>query len=120
MRSRFRLISDTAQHGADKPLNGRLFLRRDWLRVTDCVSQDARRALFLLIRASAELGRKEIPIDVNVLAAHFTSADFSVCFHELMRNQLVREVRPGFYSVAEELWKVGPVTDANFFPVPVC
>lgn len=118
IRARFRPVSDNAQHEANQPLKGPLYLRKDWLRVTDCVSQDARRTLFLLIRAAAQLGRKEIPIDVDVLAAHFTSADFSDCFGELKRNRLVREVRPGLYLIAEDLWRVGSASDVKFFPVP--
>lgn len=122
VRSRLRLISESAHRGAGQSNKGRLFLRNDWLRVTDCLSQDARRVLYLLIRASAQLHREEIPIDVNVLAAHLKTGDscpsFRHCFAELRTNQLVREVRPGIFAIAAGLWRVGSVADKGFFAAP--
>jgi hypothetical protein len=122
LRTRLGLSDKTTRDAAREPCSGRLFLRKDWLQVTDCLSQEGRRALYLLVRAAAQLGRKEIPIDIDGLAMHAKGDDggstFRSCLAELRRHQLVREVRPGVFAIADGLWQVGSVGDAAFFAAP--
>lgn len=105
-------------------MDNRLFLWKDWLRVTDGISQEARHLLYVLIRAAALSNRTEIPVDVGAIAAQFANAEErDACperFAELGRSGLVREVRPGLYAIAEGLWRIGPdgADLGSYFPAP--
>ncbi|MBR2819825.1 MAG: hypothetical protein IKE60_34465 [Reyranella sp.] len=101
----------------------RLLVSVDWLSATSVVSPRAGGMLAKLIGIAANAGTPEIPVSLGNVEPYLRFAEdkqsFPALLAELRLAGLVREVRPGIFSIAPGLWKVGKwdPEDKAFFPM---
>jgi hypothetical protein len=100
----------------------RLLISRQLEAETEGVSPTAKRMLITLMAMGARSGTTEIPVSSGNVAPYLRNASdkeaFPTLFAELCLRGLVRQVRPGIYSIAPGLWKaaVWDPVDAEYYP----
>jgi hypothetical protein len=85
-------------------------IRQEWLYATDGLSLGAKGLLVTLIEVAAASGASEIPITVDAVAPHLTTAGqratFSASLAELRLRRLVHQMTGDVFQVAPGLWEV--------------